>query len=64
MQLSKDLVVKRIAGSQNIPGKLRAAREGMRMALNSAHYGTFVAYAEDEQRRYICEWDYSFWYPQ
>ncbi|KAG2034716.1 hypothetical protein BDR03DRAFT_964338 [Suillus americanus] len=46
---------KRIAGSQNIPGKLRAAREEIRKALNSAHYGTFVAYAEDEQRRYISD---------
>ncbi|KAG2354790.1 hypothetical protein BDR07DRAFT_1428472 [Suillus spraguei] len=46
---------KRIAGSQNIPGKLRAAREDMRTTLNSAHYGTFVAYAEDEQRRYISD---------
>ncbi|KAG1837322.1 hypothetical protein DFJ58DRAFT_917404 [Suillus subalutaceus] len=46
---------KRIAGSQNIPGKLRAAREEMRTALNSAHYGTFVAYAEDEQQKYISD---------
>ena len=53
-----------MAGSRNIPGKLRAASEKMRTALNLAHYGAFVAYAEGEQRRYICEWEYSFWYPQ
>lgn len=46
---------KRVAGSQNIPARLRAAREEMRTALNSAHYGTFVAYAEDEQQRYILD---------
>ncbi|KAG2065878.1 hypothetical protein BDR04DRAFT_1234316 [Suillus decipiens] len=65
MQILRDYVGKkhesitkkftRIAGSQNIPGKLRAAREDMRKALNSAHYGTFVAYAEDEQRRYFTD---------
>ncbi|KAG1767635.1 hypothetical protein EDD22DRAFT_1005282 [Suillus occidentalis] len=46
---------KRVAGSQNIPARLRAAREEMRTALNSAHYGTFVAYAEDEQQKYISD---------
>ncbi|KAG1784752.1 uncharacterized protein HD556DRAFT_1314824 [Suillus plorans] len=50
---AKTWVVKRIAKSPNIPGKLRTAREEMRAALHSAHFGTFVAYVENEQRWYI-----------
>ncbi|KAI9429424.1 hypothetical protein BJY52DRAFT_1423388 [Lactarius psammicola] len=44
--------LKRMAGSQKILDKLRAGREKMRTAANLAHYGTFVNYAEGEQRRY------------
>ncbi|KAF8483994.1 hypothetical protein DFH94DRAFT_333959 [Russula ochroleuca] len=55
---------KRMARSQNIPDKLRAAREKMQTALSTAHFATFVKYAEDERRTYICERNYSFSYLQ
>jgi hypothetical protein len=42
-----------MARSQNIPDKLRAAREKMQTALSTAHFATFVKYAEDERRTYI-----------
>ncbi|KAH9988223.1 hypothetical protein BJV77DRAFT_759200 [Russula vinacea] len=46
---------KRMTGSKDIPGKLRAAREKMQAALSMAHFATFVKHAEDEQRTYNSE---------
>ncbi|KAF8497103.1 hypothetical protein F5888DRAFT_325322 [Russula emetica] len=46
---------KRMTRSQNIPGKLRAARENMQTALSRAHFATFVKHAEDEQRTHILD---------